>query len=88
MPSKADEKERAGCLCGCDICQEVCPFNRDTPASGEKQFYPPEQLLNLCFGDLVAMTEPQFKQLFSDTSVARLSYQQFRRNLQALQLTY
>lgn len=79
------EKERGICLFGCDICQEVCPFNRDTPRTAEKQFYPRPQLLDLSFDNLSQVSELQFKQIFSDTPVARLSYQHFRRNLQALQ---
>ena len=79
--AKAVEKERGRCLFGCDICQQVCPFNRDTPRTSEKQFLPDPQLLHLRLGEFNRISEPQFKQMFSDTPVVRLSYRQFRRNL-------
>ncbi len=72
------------CIYGCDICQEVCPFNRDTPQTKEQQFHPRAETLDLNIEQLRSLTEPRFKKLFSDTPLARLSYQQFRRNLQSL----
>ena len=72
------------CIYGCDICQEVCPFNRDTPKSKEEQFHPRAEILNLNIKQLRSLTEPQFKRLFSDTPLARLSYQKLQRNVELL----
>ena len=80
-------KQSSLCVYGCDICQEVCPFNRGTPGTSQKQFHPRPELLNLRFDELGQISETQFKQTFFNTPVARLSYQQFRRNLQALKRT-
>ena len=69
---------------GCDICQTACPFNRDVPGTKEPQFYPRDEILNLTFDDLRNINEAQFKKLFSDTPLARLTYQQFLRNIKLL----
>ena len=79
------EKEKGQCLYGCDICQQACPFNRETPITTEKQFYPRSKLMNLSLDNLSQMSEPQFKKIFADTPINRLSYQQFRRNLQVIE---
>ena len=79
---KIQTNKETGRYCfGCDICQEVCPFNRDTPQTAEKRFYPRPEFSNLRLDQLKQISEPQFKDMFSDTPVIRLSYQQFRRNL-------
>jgi epoxyqueuosine reductase len=62
---------------GCDICQDVCPWNRQAPQSIEfqpGQFAPPlEQMAEL--------TESQFKAMFSHTPVSRAKYNGFLRNI-------
>ena len=72
------------CIYGCDICQEVCPFNQDTPQTKERQFHPRDEILNLSLDDLLTMSEAEFEKVFSDAPLARLSYRQFRRNVQLL----
>ena len=72
---------------GCDICQEVCPFNQDTPRTKEPQFYPPDEILNLSLDDLRSMSQTRFEKVFCGGPIARLSYQQFLRNLQLLEKT-
>ena len=78
------EKETGQCVYGCDICQQVCPFNRHTPRTKEPQFYPRPELLNMRFDDLTAMTQTQFQQTFAETPVSRLSYRRFRRNFHVM----
>ncbi|NIA07446.1 MAG: tRNA epoxyqueuosine(34) reductase QueG [Actinobacteria bacterium] len=73
-------KEPGQCLYGCDICQQVCPFNCHTPRTLHEQFHPHPELLDMRFDDLTAMSQPQFERVFAETPVARLSYQRFRRN--------
>lgn len=76
VPPQGDQ-----CVYGCDICQQVCPFNSHTPPSREIQFRPRQELLDLCPNDLDSISELQFKRLFTETPVSRLSYDRFRRNL-------
>ena len=57
---------------GCDICQDVCPWNRKTPpASG------PAPTLE----QLAALTEREFHEMFQGTAVLRAGYQGFHRNV-------
>ncbi|MGE0376851.1 MAG: tRNA epoxyqueuosine(34) reductase QueG [Planctomycetaceae bacterium] len=68
------EELRAGCgewLFGCDICQDVCPWNRKAPVSGEPAFEP---LPDLCPADaaaLLKLDEAAFESRFADTPFAR-----------------
>ena len=77
-------KGTSGYLFGCDICQQVCPFNQDTPITREEQFHTRADLLNLTAEQAEAITETQFKDLTRETAMQRLTYQQFQRNLRAL----
>ena len=77
-------KPTGGYLFGCDICQQVCPFNQDTPLTHERQFQPRPELLNLTIEQADGMDESQFKAFTSETAMQRLTYQQFQRNLHAL----
>jgi len=84
LPLRMAQKTKSACIYGCDICQQVCPFNRHTPRTLHEQFHPRPELLSIKCDDLVGMTQPQFERVFAETPVARLSYRQFRRNLQLL----
>ena len=77
-------KPTGGCLFGCDICQQVCPFNQDTPITREEQFHPRADLLNLTAEQAEAITETQLKDLTRETAMQRLTYQQFQRNLRTV----
>jgi epoxyqueuosine reductase len=64
---------------GCDICQDVCPWNRRAavtlePAFAPKHFAPP-------LHRLASITEEQFREMFRHSPVARPRYEGFRRNL-------
>ncbi len=64
---------------GCDICQDVCPWNRRAPracdgAFGPRQFAPPLERL-------AAVTEVEFRRMFRGTPVTRARYRGFRRNV-------
>ena len=69
------------CIFGCDICQEVCPFNRDRPQTKEPQFRGRAEIINLSLKELRSLTKPQFKKLFAQTPLARLSYHKLQQNL-------
>ncbi len=66
---------------GCDICQDVCPWNRFGNHHEEPLFDPAEPLLNLTKSDWNEMTEEVFKTLFKKSAVKRTKYQGLQRNI-------
>jgi epoxyqueuosine reductase len=68
-----------GHVFGCDICQDVCPWNRRAPVTGDpafepRQFAPPLE-------ELAAVTEDEFRSLYRGTPVTRARYSGFLRNV-------
>lgn len=63
-------------LFGCDICQDVCPWNRRAPATAEPDFQP----ANAC-PDLVELNVDEFRSRFRDTPVARTKVDGYNRNV-------
>jgi len=68
-----------GHVFGCDICQDVCPWNRRAPATSEPAFQPRNFAPPLAM--LAAITEEEFRALFAATPVARARYAGFLRNV-------
>ena len=64
---------------GCDICQDVCPWNRRAPATGDAPWQPREFAPPL--EKLAALTEEEFRALFQGTPVTRARYSGFLRNV-------
>jgi len=69
---------------GCDICQEVCPWNRFATPHQEPALEPNEQLLKLKASDWQEITEDVFRELFRHTPVQRTKWEGLRRNLDFL----
>ncbi len=68
-----------GHVFGCDICQDVCPWNRRAPVTGDPAFQPREFAPPL--EKLAAMTEEEFRSMFGGTPVTRARYAGFLRNV-------
>jgi epoxyqueuosine reductase len=64
---------------GCDICQQVCPWNRKAPLASEPSFAPRRPALPL--EQLVALSEQEFRDMFRRTPVLRCRYTGFLRNV-------
>ena len=64
---------------GCDICQDVCPWNRRAPLSGDPAFEPREFAPPL--ERLAALSEEEFRRMFHGTPVTRARYAGFLRNV-------
>ncbi|MEE4257354.1 MAG: tRNA epoxyqueuosine(34) reductase QueG, partial [Bacteroidales bacterium] len=60
-----------GWIFGCDICQEVCPFNRFSSPHDEPSFLARRELLEMTEADWKKLSEKQFLALFSGTAVER-----------------
>lgn len=69
---------------GCDICQDVCPWNRFATPHQEPAFTPSHELLNLNKADLVEMTDEVFKKVFKDSPVKRTKFAGLKRNIDFL----
>jgi epoxyqueuosine reductase len=69
----------AGRVFGCDICQNVCPWNGQDIPVGDRRFEP-RPLSTLAPAEMAALTEAEFKALSAGMAVARAQYDGFRRN--------
>ncbi len=69
---------------GCDICQDVCPWNRFSVAHLEPKFNPQADLLNMSKKDWEEITEDAFKKVFKKSAVKRTNYKGLRRNISFL----
>lgn len=72
-------------LFGCDVCQDVCPWNRFSKPHSEAAFEPIPGLLNMSSGDWEALGEEQFRKLFRYSPLKRSKYQGILRNLRFIQ---
>jgi len=64
---------------GCDICQNVCPWNRAAPVTADPAFAPRHFAPPLA--RMAALTEEQFREMFRDTPVTRARFVGFQRNV-------
>ena len=69
---------------GCDICQDVCPWNRFSKAHNEPRFEPHQDLLNLQKHEWYELTEDLFNELFKVSPVKRTKYEGLKRNIKYL----
>jgi epoxyqueuosine reductase len=65
---------------GCDICQDVCPWNRKAPATGAPEFQAREGLVNPALGWLAEMSAEDFREKFRGSSIRRAKRTGLRRN--------
>ena len=66
---------------GCDICQEVCPWNRKAPVSTIHEFSPLTGRISLSASDYLQMSEEQFKEMFAGSPLERTGLNRIRRNV-------
>ncbi len=70
---------------GCDICQDVCPWNKFSSAHQEPAFQPGHELLQLDQQELIEMTDDVFKRVFKNSAVKRTKFSGLKRNISFLQ---
>jgi epoxyqueuosine reductase len=70
---------------GCDICQDVCPWNKKAVPNGEPLFTPLAGLLEMSRDDWRGLERKTFRHYFRRSAVNRVTYQQFRRNIDFLE---
>lgn len=65
---------------GCDICQDVCPWNRFSKAHKEEAFAPLPELEYMFSEDIEHITEETFKKVFKKSAIKRTKFSGFVRN--------
>lgn len=72
-------------LFGCDVCQDVCPWNRFSKPTTEMAFTPLPEILNFTTKEWESLTEEGFKKIFRHSPLKRTKFQGIQRNLRFLQ---
>jgi len=65
---------------GCDICQDVCPWNRKAPATSAPEFQPREGLVNPALDWLAELPPEEFREVFRGSPLRRAKLSGLRRN--------
>jgi epoxyqueuosine reductase len=66
---------------GCDVCQDVCPWNRFSKPTNEIDFNPLPEILNFSTADWEELTEESFKKIFAHSPLKRSKWKGIKRNL-------
>ena len=85
LPTELDDK-LTGWIYGCDICQEVCPWNiKFSQLSTENSFQPRENLQERPISQWKKLTEEDFRILFKKSAVKRTKYSGLKRNISVIE---
>jgi epoxyqueuosine reductase len=69
---------------GCDICQEVCPWNKNAKSHNTPEFELSEEIQKMSADDWLNLTREKFDRLFKDSPLERSKYEPFMRNIHAV----
>jgi len=67
---------------GCDVCQDVCPWNRFSVPHSESVLNPKEEILSFSKQDWIDITEETFSKVFQKSAVKRTKFEGFKRNIE------
>lgn len=70
-----------GWIFGCDICQDVCPYNGKGVFTQDDNFYPRPDVINKTYDEQLSLTEEKFNTIFEGTPIRRTKYSGWMRNL-------
>ncbi|HEX3006180.1 MAG TPA: tRNA epoxyqueuosine(34) reductase QueG [Bacteroidales bacterium] len=70
-----------GWIFGCDICQDVCPWNKKATPTSENKFHPGEKLMSLTDEDWEHISPEDFKAFFKDSPISRAKREGLLRNI-------
>ena len=73
---------------GCDVCQDVCPWNRFSKSTQETGFTPIPEILNLSSSAWEELTEESFKSIFKNSPLKRAKFEGIKRNLNFIRHSY
>ncbi|HEY3939970.1 MAG TPA: tRNA epoxyqueuosine(34) reductase QueG [Bryobacteraceae bacterium] len=80
LPSEL-EQQTTNHIFGCDICQDICPWNREAPVSADPSFAPSAMARTPALADLAGLSEDGFRRLFRKSAIWRTKYEGFLRNV-------
>ena len=83
MP-KGFEQRDDNWMFGCDICQDVCPWNRFSVPATEPGFKPIPEVLDLSTSEWEKLSEERFRKIFRDSAIKRTKWKGVMRNLEAI----
>ena len=69
---------------GCDICQDICPWNRFSTPHQESSFEPIPAILNLTTSQWEELSEESFKTIFKESPLKRTKFSGIKRNLRLI----
>jgi epoxyqueuosine reductase len=69
---------------GCDVCQDVCPWNKFSKPHNEPLFNPNPELLSMSKKDWMELTEETFKVVFKNSPLKRAKFQGIKKNIDFL----
>lgn len=73
---------------GCDICQDVCPWNRFSKPHQEKQFTASTTILTFTIQDWLNLDQENFNKLFKESPLKRSKWEGIKRNIKNYQLSF
>ena len=83
------EDQLSGWIYGCDICQEVCPWNITfSQLSNERSFQPRENLQNRTIDQWRMLNKDEFRKLFKNSAVKRTKYKGLKRNIDSVRKSF
>lgn len=72
-----------GRVYGCDLCQEVCPWNKNIEPNSHPEFAGNDKVMNMTREDWESLTEDQYREYFGNTALVRIKFPDFKRNIEA-----
>jgi epoxyqueuosine reductase len=78
------EGKMEGWMFGCDICQDVCPWNRFSKPNHEAAFTPIPEILNLSLAEWEDLSDEAFKKIFKNSPLKRTKWQGIQKNIKAV----
>lgn len=73
---------------GCDVCQDVCPWNKFSVLNNEPAFQPKDDLLGMSKNEWDEITEDVFQKVFKNSAVKRTKFSGLKRNISFLKTTF
>jgi epoxyqueuosine reductase len=71
---------------GCDVCQDVCPWNRFSKPTAETSFTPVHEILDLTTKEWEDITEETFRKIFKESPLKRSKFKGIQRNLKFISM--